>query len=65
MTTRMKRSRIEAFAVSILLALFGVLVIEELFFPGILGASMIPVGLFGVALWLQTSRKKDVPVIQG
>jgi hypothetical protein len=68
MVTCMKRSSIEAFAVSMLLVLFCVLVIEELFFPDILGVSMIPMGVFVVALWLdtyRTSRKKDTPVFRG
>jgi len=64
----MKRSRVEAFVVTILLALPVVLVVEALFFPGVLGASLVPIGTFCIALWLntyRTSKKPDTQAIRG
>jgi hypothetical protein len=61
----MKRGVSEAFVVAILLALPGVLVIEGLFFPDILGVSLVPMGVFGVALWQSTSRKKHARAVSG
>jgi hypothetical protein len=64
----MKRSGVEAFVIAALLALAGVLVIEGLFFPGILGESLVPIGVLGIVLWLNsywTSRKKHTGAING
>jgi len=66
MTTRMKRSSIEALVVAILCALPCVLVIEGLLLPDILGVSMVPIGVFGISLWLNTyriERRKHTPAI--
>jgi hypothetical protein len=57
----MKKIRVEAFMIAILFALPGVLVIEGLFFPDLLGVTLVPMGVFGIALWLNTywtSKKK-------
>jgi len=68
MTTWMKRGNIEALVVAILCTLPGVLVIEGLLLPGILGVSMVPMGVFGISLWLntyRTERRKNTPAIYG
>jgi positive regulator of sigma E activity len=57
----MKESSLLTYIVGILLAFLAVLVVEALVFPDFLGISLVPVGLFAVAVWLNTyraSRKK-------
>jgi hypothetical protein len=62
----MRESSLLVSVVGVLLAFLGVLVIEGLFFSGVLGVSLVPMGVFAVALWLGTyraSRKKHTQAI--
>jgi hypothetical protein len=62
----MKESSFLAYVVGILLAFLGALAVEALFIPSALGVSMVPMGVFAVAVWLnayRTSRKKHSRII--
>jgi hypothetical protein len=64
----MKRSGVEAFLVAILLAVPAVLVIEGLFYPDFLGVTLVPLGVFGIALWFdtyRTSKKRPAQAVDG
>ena len=58
----MKQDSIWAITTGILLTLLLVLIVEGAFFPQDVGATMIPIGVFDVFLWLnayRVSRKKQ------
>ena len=63
----MKRNSVVALLVAILLVVPGALVIEGLFFPHFLGVTLVPLGVFGIALWFNTYRtsKKNAQAVDG
>ena len=64
----MKSRNIETLVVAMLCALPVVLLIEGLLLPEILGVSMVPIGVFGISLWLntyRTERRKHTLAVHG